>query len=184
MYTYISRTLTEKICAESYARVVKFLETTFCNNAWALQCTIAGISLALMGENVDRAFWTIGGGGVGQSLFTTLINNSISPKSGFFDFSALYMDGDVRKFLEQLVGPRAWTAQEATEGGAEKRILRQDIYKKIGSADPISRRPPYAKSTKTMSIRGMVRFEINKPLVPPTPRRRQGVSYIEGLWSS
>ena len=119
--------MTERICENAHARAVKFLESTFCDNAWALQCTIAGISLALLGENVDRAFWTIGGGGVGQSLFTTLINNAISPMHGFFDCSALYMDGELRKFLEQMVGLRVWTAQEATEGGTEKKSLRQDL---------------------------------------------------------
>ena len=36
---------------------------TFCDNAWALQCAIAGISIDLMGESVDSAFWTIGGWG-------------------------------------------------------------------------------------------------------------------------
>ena len=68
IYTYISRALPEKIFEESHARVVKFPGSTFCENAWALPRTIAGLSIALMWENVDRAFWTIGGGGVGQSL--------------------------------------------------------------------------------------------------------------------
>ena len=36
--------------------------------------------------------------------------------------------------------------------------------KKICSADPISCRLPYAKSTKMVSVRGMLRFELNRPL--------------------
>ena len=31
---------------------------------------MASLTLALHGENVDRAFWGIGSGGVGQSLHT------------------------------------------------------------------------------------------------------------------
>ena len=49
IYTYISRPLTERLRDESRKRVVEFLQSTFCDNAWALQCTIAGLSLALLG---------------------------------------------------------------------------------------------------------------------------------------
>ena len=102
--------------------------------------------------------------GVGRPLFTILINNATVPTHGFFDSSALYMDGELRKFIEQLVGLRVWTSQEATEGGTEKKSPRQDIYKKICPPDAISRRPPYDKSTKMLSLGGSVRFELNKPL--------------------
>lgn len=46
-----------------------------------------------------------------------------------------------------------------------KKSLRQDLYKKICSSDSISFRPPYAKSTKILSPRCSVRFEINGVLV-------------------
>ena len=119
--------------------MVEFLESTFCDNAWPLQCTIAGLSIALLVGNVDREFWSIGGGGVGLPLSTTLINNAIHPTHAFFDCDALYMDDELRKFLEQLVGRRVWTSQEATEGGTGNlKNLRQDLYKKICSPDPIS----------------------------------------------
>ena len=75
------------------------------------------------------------------------------------------MDDELRKFLEQLVGLRVWTAQEATEGGTGNlENIRQDLYKKICSSDPISRRPPYAKTTKMLPPRSLARFELNKPL--------------------
>ena len=67
--------------------------------------------------------------------------------------------------MEHIIGYRLLTAQEGTEGGcANLRNLRQDLYKKICSADPISRRLPYAKSSKMVSLRGMLRFELNQPL--------------------
>ena len=76
-------------------------------------------------------------------------------------------DGELRKFAEQLVGLLDWATQEETEGGADKRTLRQDLYKQICSSDPISRRPTYDKSAEMMSLRIMGRFELNRPLVPP-----------------
>ena len=61
----------------------------------------------------------------------------------FCDCAALYMDGELRKFMGQLVGLRVWTDQEATEGGTGNlKNIRQDLYRKICSPDPISRRPP------------------------------------------
>ena len=68
--------------------------------------------MALVGRNVGRAFWTIGGGGVGKSLFTSLIRNAMSPMRGFFDFTALYLDDELRKTLEHLIGFKVLTAQE------------------------------------------------------------------------
>ena len=67
--------------------------------------------------------------------------------SGFFARPALHMDDELRKLVEQLVGLRAWAAQEETGRGTEKKSTQQEIYKKIYSSATISRRPPYAKST-------------------------------------
>ena len=49
-------------------RLETFVAQTFWNNraAWVVQMCM--ICLALAGRNVDRAWWTIGPGGVGQSL--------------------------------------------------------------------------------------------------------------------
>ena len=118
IYTYIARTLTDEIEIDSHRRLVGFLNTTFYDNEYAFRCTIAGISMALLGENVDRAFWTIGSGGVGQSLLTTLIRNAISPMRGFFDCTSLYLDGELRKTMGHIVGYFVLTAQEGTEGVA------------------------------------------------------------------
>ena len=74
--------------------------------------------MALVGRNVGRAFWTIGGGGVGKSLFTSLIRNAMSPMNGFFDFKALYIDDELVKTLEHLIGAKVPTSQEGAEGGS------------------------------------------------------------------
>ena len=114
------------------ARGGGFLDTTFSDNARALECSIAGIALALMGRSVDRAFWSIGKGVVGHSLLSTLIHNAMSPMRGFFDSTSLYMDDELRKALENNVGFCVCTAQEGDEGGtANIRHLRQDLYRKL-----------------------------------------------------
>ena len=90
IYAYIARPLSASVFDDALARVGKFTDTAFCDNVWPLECTIAGISLALMGQNVDRASWSIGKGGVGKALFSTLIRNAMSPAHGFFDCTSLY----------------------------------------------------------------------------------------------
>ena len=43
---------------------------------------------------------------------TSLIRNEMSPMRGFFDFTALYLDDELRKTLEHLIGFKVLTAQE------------------------------------------------------------------------
>ena len=167
IYTYVSirLCLRDPQLGAAQARLSTFLGSTFYSNSEALSCTMAGLAIALIGENVDRAFWTIGAGGVGQSLFTSLIHNALAPTHGFFDCTALYLDDELRKTLEHLIPFKILTAQEGAEGGsAIIRNPRQDLYKKICPSGPISRRLPYAKSTKIVSVRGILRFELNRPL--------------------
>ena len=166
IYTYIERPLSEPVIEDAPARVGQFLNTSFCDNAWALECAIAGVAMALMCQNVDRAFWSIGKGGVGHSMFATLIHNAMSQMHGFFDCASLYMDDELRKTLGNIVGFCVNTAHVATEGGTTNiRHIRQDLYKKLCSADPISIRPPYARTTKMLCMRGFLRFELNNPLM-------------------
>ena len=112
IYTYIERPLSDPVIEDALSRVGRFLNTTFCDNAWALECSIAGAALALMGQNVDMAFWSIGKGGVGKSLFSTLIRNAMSPMRGFFDCASLYMGDELRKTLGNSVGFCVSAAQE------------------------------------------------------------------------
>ena len=55
--------------------MLEFLRTTFFDNAAALECQLAAISLTLRGVSIVRAFITAGPGGVGQSLNTCFIAN-------------------------------------------------------------------------------------------------------------
>ena len=134
IYTYVSirMLMRDHQLEAAQERLMKFLSSTFYKNSEALSCTIAGLSIAIIGENVDRAFWTIGSGGAGKSLFTSLIHNAMAPTRGFFDCASLYLDDELRKTLEHLIPFKILTAQEGTEGGsAIIRNLRQYLYRKI-----------------------------------------------------
>ena len=76
IYMHIERRITDPLAETALARMKLFLDQTFYRNKRALGCTMAALSLCFMGRNVGRAFWSIGTGGVGQSLFTSLINSA------------------------------------------------------------------------------------------------------------
>ena len=142
-----------------------FLAQTFLGDREALNCTLCGLALALMSRNVDRAFWTLGRGGVGQSLFTTLIESAIRPMHSYIDCDILYHDEELRKQLPNLAPYICWTAQEAKEGGNKGGAsIRQGLYKKLRSNDRMKARPPYSIITKLISLPGLLRFELSRVL--------------------
>ena len=51
------------------------LDNTFFDIAEALKCPLAAATLVLRGCNITRAYWTIGLGGVGQSMNSVPIEN-------------------------------------------------------------------------------------------------------------
>ena len=133
IYTYVSI----RLCLEdlhlgaAHARLSAFLGSAFYSNSEALSCTISGLAIAMIGENADRAFWTIGSGGAGKSLFTSLIHNAMAPTRGFLDCTALYLEDELRKTIDRLIPFKILAAQEGTEGGsAIIRNLRHDLYEK------------------------------------------------------
>ena len=110
------------------------------------QCSMAALALALRGYNVDRCFWGIGPGGVGQSLFTAHIATVLGSLHAYLDTNIYYTDDELRKQSEQLVHCVVVTGQEAVEGSSRR--MREDLFKKHISADPVPARMPYAIITK------------------------------------
>ena len=70
-----------------------------------------------------------------------------------------FSDDELRKQAESMVSRLVVTGQEAVEGN--KQGMRQDLYKKHLSADPIACRLPYAVVTKLVELIGWKRFELN-----------------------
>ena len=130
---------------EHVTRLAQFFQSTFFENEAALECHFAALALVLRGRNIDRAFWTLGAGGVGQSLLSHLIATVFGRSHAFVDMNLYFTDDELRKQGELLAGKAVVTGQEMPSGGKE---MRDDLYKKHVSADPVSCRLPYAVVTK------------------------------------
>ncbi|CAE7908725.1 unnamed protein product, partial [Symbiodinium necroappetens] len=69
VYIFIPHRMLDPIPEEVKHRVKVFWNTTYWGNGPAFEVCMASWTLALRGENVDRAFWGIGSGGVGWKRF-------------------------------------------------------------------------------------------------------------------
>ena len=141
--------------------VYNFLSSTFWSNKVALKCQFVAMCLSLRGVNIDRAFWTVGPGGVGQSLNTHLIANMFGSNHGFVDMQVYYSDDELRKQAESPVDKTVVTGQESP---VTDRTMRSDLYKKHMSADPVACRPPYGIVARMLQLNGWTRSEMNDPL--------------------
>ncbi|CAK0866236.1 unnamed protein product [Prorocentrum cordatum] len=142
-------------------RVERFYRQTYWANAAAFQCCQAAIALAKRGMNIDQVFFFWGSDGVGLSLTTPLLSNMLgSNLHRYFDPQVFYMDDEMREQVESLVGSIATTAQEKPEG--INKSFREDLFKKMATADGIFGRLPYAVLTKVITLIGWKRMELNK----------------------
>ena len=118
IYTYIASALLGDASTCVNRRLNESISKTLYDNEYAMRCTFAGLAMAILGESVGRPFWTIGSGGVGQSLLTTLIHKAINPMRGYVDCAALRQDGELRKMISRITGYCVLTATDET-GGCE-----------------------------------------------------------------
>ena len=126
IYLYLPHSLRDPVLEECSKRLEEFWFTTFWNNHAAFQCQLAAIALALRGRNVDRAFWSMGPGGVGQSLESHRLATLFGHLHAFLDLNIYYSDDELRKQSENIVGKLVVTGQEAEDG---RQGLKQDLYK-------------------------------------------------------
>lgn len=159
IYIFLPHSLCDPVENSAMQRLQTFWSTTFWCNDHALECNLAAMSLALRGRNVDRAFWSQGPGGVGQSLESHRVAALFGPLHGFLDLNIYYDDNELRKQSENLVGKLVTTGQEAEDGRGG---MKQDLYKKHISADPVPSRLPYAIVTRLVELTGWKRFETNR----------------------
>ena len=90
IYVRVPHPMQDVVFASTKTRVMKFLTSTFFDNAPALKCQFAAMTLVLRGQNITRAFWTIGPGGVGQSMNSLLIANVFGDLHGFLDMNVFF----------------------------------------------------------------------------------------------
>lgn len=77
-----------------------------------------------------------GPGGVGQSLNSTLIAAMFGALHEFLDMNVYYSDDELRKQCDTLAAALIHTGQEAIDA---YRQMREDLYKKHITADPVAR---------------------------------------------
>ena len=121
-------------------------------------CCQAAQALAKRGENIDRCFIGIGPGGVGQSLYSTLLAAMCCHNHAFIDPNLWFQEDEFRKQIEQFAHCFIFTGQEGVQG---HRRVREDLYKRTMSANGIAGRKPYGAVTRMLSLVGWKRLEVN-----------------------
>ena len=92
LYVLLPHRILDPVSNEIKNRVEKFWKTTYWGNAGAFQVCMASLTLALHGENVDRAFWGVGSGGVGQSLQTAHLEALLGNYHSCLDMNIYFVD--------------------------------------------------------------------------------------------
>ena len=72
----------------------------------------------------------------------------------------LYLDEEMRKQIEVICDAIAWTACERPEGMSK--AFRDDLFKKLASADAVFGRLPYQIITRVIHMVGWKRMELNR----------------------
>lgn len=102
VFFYMPHALLDPVLEQARDRTDLFFRQTFYANEAAFRCNIAALSLALRGVNVDRAFWGVGAGGVGQSLFTAHLAALLGRLHAYLDTNIYYTDDEFRTSSPQL----------------------------------------------------------------------------------
>ena len=161
IYLRIPHPLLDPVLQSAEKAYFTFIAQTFWANLPVYECMQAAIALVKRGENIDRCFIGISPGGVGQSLYSSLLDAMFGHLHAFFDPNIWYNDEEMRKQIANMEGCVILTAQEAPE---TNRKLREDLYKKTMSADGIAGRKPYGMVTRMLELVGWKRLEANRML--------------------
>ncbi len=122
---------------------------------------MAALAIAKRSENADTMFFYWGTGGVRLSLMTSHIDAVLGEANRrCFDPQMFYLEEEMRKQVGLLKGVIVLTAQERPEGMT--RGFREDLFKKMASADLIFGRLPYQILTKKICLVGWKRMELNR----------------------
>ena len=140
-------------------RFQKFVRQTFWCNEQFYTCCLAAIALAKRGENVDRCFIGESSGGTGQSLYSNHLAAVYGHNHSFIDPNLWHNEDELRKQLESFAHCFIVTAQETPE---THRSFKEDLYKKMVSADDLAGRKPYGYITRMLRVTGWKRIETNR----------------------
>ena len=164
IYLVVPHGLCDPVLEAVMEEVETFYAQTFWCNVDVFRCNQAALALAKRGENVDRCFFGISPGGVGQSLYSAHLKAQYGHNFEYFDPAVWYHDEELRKQVEQFAGCIILTGQEAPE--TSKR-MRADLFKKMQSGDGIAGRKPYGMVTRMLEVVGWKRMELNRMVTFP-----------------
>ena len=92
VYVYLPHRMLDPVVDDEKNRVNMFWKTTYWGNAPAFDVCMASLTLDFRGENVDRAFWGVGSGGVGQSLQTAHLEAILGNYHSCLDMNIYFID--------------------------------------------------------------------------------------------
>jgi len=130
IYLYIDHPLRDPVEENASARVKRFYAQTFWGNGLAFECQLAALCLAFRGKNVDRAFWGVGPGGVGQSLFSSHLATLLGRRHAFLHTNVFHTDDELRKQADIMLYSVVIAGQEAVENAAKP--MRQRLVGLVG----------------------------------------------------
>jgi len=125
LYTYLPHPLLDPYEKSVGDRLDRFYAQSFFQNHVALEVQYAMILLAIAGENIDRAWWSVGKGGVGQSLNSHHIAALFGALHGFLDMNIYFSDDELRKQGDFIAGKKVVTGQECVHG---QKMICEKIY--------------------------------------------------------
>ena len=98
------------------------------------------------------------GGGTGQGLYSNHLAAVYKHNHAFIDPNLWHNEDELRKQLEMFSSAWILTAQEKPDS---HRKFREDLYKKLVSADDLAARKPYGYVTRMLRVIGWKRVETN-----------------------
>ena len=158
IYVRIPHPLRDPVLESAQSRLETFFFQTFWCNEDFFDCCRAALALAKRGENIDRCFIGESGGGTGQGLYSNHLAAVHKHNHAFIDPNLWHNEDELRKQLEMFSGAWILTAQEKPDSHKK---FREDLYKKLVSADDLAARKPYGYVTKMLRVIGWKRVETN-----------------------
>ena len=123
---------------------------------------MAAQALAKRGLNVDRLFIGLSPGGVGQSLYSSHLAAIYGTGNHtFYDPNIWCLEEELCKQAEHLSCNFILTGQETPTGA---RGIKEDLYKRFITGEPVAARRPYGHETLMLRIVGWKRLEANRHL--------------------
>ena len=162
LYVRVPHNLLDPVLLATEQRLQKFYSQSFWTNFTVFKCLMAAQALAKRGLSVDRLFIGLSPGGVGQSLYSSHLAAIYGTGNHtFYDPNIWCLEEELRKQAEHLSCNFILTGQETPTSA---RGIKEDLYKRFITGEPVAVRRPYGHETLMLRIVGWKRLEANRHL--------------------